>query len=468
MGPRGAQWVDDMVVDAADRTHALTSVFSDCHKPDSADCHPAGPRQQIWVSYDAGGNPLHERKLPTTEWADRMALTADGRLALLVRARSRVGRTNDGRGSSSVRLLDPTTGNGLGVVPLDLDAEPGIGHFVPTADGGFIVAGVFDETLRIGTSTIEASSAEWDLFVARFDASGAATWHVTARGHSPGRSGQDTLHALQLLPNGDVAIAGGCRGRPLTFAGGGTTMAIRCGARKHDDAYVARIGADGTPRWVRRLGSTPSGGKWSTGGATPTALAHAPDGGLFVVGLFSHVVRLTDGAQTRSLWGRGFTDTFVVHYAKDGSLVDAWQIGGPGQDRIVDAVMVNDDLWLTGTVAGKSALLALSPSKAFAGHDPENLHLPALGVLVRLHPDDGSHAHFEMPSRAPDNITSVDAMLLRVGTNGLRVAGSFAAEQAAFPGQQDVMLVLRRRLSPRANYESFVWAPTWQSLSRAR
>jgi hypothetical protein len=459
IGPVGVQRVEAMVVDAEGTTHVLAPLVRDCKEP-AGRCGSLFTELQSLIAHDRHGRLLHTHHLELADgWVDAMTSMPDGRLALLSRPNASAANTPPASRPTRIRLVERASGEVVQSITLDLEAEPGPSHMVATADGDFVVAGTFIGRLRIGAHAVKASSDEEDVFVARFDASGKPRWHVTARGHTPGLSGQDTLRALEVLSDGDVAIAGGCRGRPLSFTDGRRSESIRCGGRKRDDAYVARIGPDGTLRWVRHLWSTTSGSKWIGLGAVPVALAEAPNHGLVVAGLFSHVLELRVGDTKRTLFGRGFSDTFVAHYDAAGTLVDAWQIGGPGQDRMWDLVVEGEDAWLAGTVAGQAALADLRPSKAFVDHDPESLHLPALGVLVRVRLVDGSHAHAML---------GADAEWLLVAPDGLRLAGSFGDDTASFPFGDGGSTVLLRRLPPEQTYESFLWAPPWDALQPGR
>jgi hypothetical protein len=458
IGPAGVQQAQHVVVDTEGTTHVVTPMVRKCNDP-SGTCGSLLGGEPTLIAHDRHGRLLHVRPLELPEnFVDAMTTTADGKLALLSQPDHSAADVRP-----RIRLLDPANGRVAETLVLELEADPGPSHLACTRDGGFVVAGVFAGSLRIGPDSLRSSSEEWDVFVARFDASGQPRWHVTARGHTPKLSGQDTLRAMELLSDGDVAITGGCRGQPLRFTAGERSESIRCGGRRRDDAYVARIGSDGTLRWVRHLWSTSSGSKWIGIGAVPVAMAEAPDRGLVVAGLFSHVLELRSGDATRSLHGRGFSDTFVARYDAAGTLVDAWQIGGPGQDRVGDMVVVGDDLWLAGTVAGEDALTELRPSRKFEDHRPEGLGLPMVGVLLRMGLTDGSHDHVVLRGEA-DVLFSVQPEQLLAAPDGLRMAGSFIGEAASFPFGDGTATVLLRRVPPEATYESFLWAPPWEAL----
>lgn len=462
IGPAGVQRAQHVVVDAEGTTHVVTPTVLECNDP-SGTCGSLFGGEPTLIAHDRHGRLLHVRPLELPEnFVNAVTTTADGKLAVLSQP--------DHKGADvrpRVRLLDPASGRVAETVVLELEGDPGPSHLACTPDGEFVVAGTFAGSLRIGPHALQSSSDEWDVFVARFDASGQPKWHVTARGHTPKLSGQDTLRAMEQLSDGDVAIAGGCRGQPLRFTAGARSEAIRCGGRKRDDAYLARIGSDGALRWVRHLWSTTSGSKWIGIGAVPVAMTEAPDRGLVVAGLFSHVLELRSGDATRSLHGRGFSDTFVARYDAAGTLVDAWQLGGPGQDRVADMVVVGDELWLAGTVAGEDALADLRPSPKFTDHRPEGLGLPMLGVLARVGLADGSHAHMVLGGEG-DVLFSIEPEWLLAAPDGLRMAGSFVGDTASFPFGDGTATVLLRRVSPQETYESFLWAPPWEALQPGR
>lgn len=462
IGPPGVQRAEHMVVDAEGTTHLLAPRVRKCEQVPGP-CGSLVGGQPSLVAHDRRGalRAVHDVDV-TRGWVEAMARLPDDRIALLG-APGLGGTINrpapQGPATSSIDVIDPGSGEIVKTIELDLEGRPGPSKLVVTPEGDFVVGGLFEGPLRVGPHQLRSSSDEWDVFVARFDATGQPRWLVTARGHVPKRSGQDTLDALVLLSDGDVAIAGGCRGQPLRLTARRGSAEIRCGGRRRDDAYVARIGPAGELRWVRHLESTVSGSKWSGVGASPTALAEAPGGGLVVTGLFSHVIEAHAPNGSRKALGRGFTDAFVVRYDPDGALGELWQLGGPGQDGVSAAVVVGEDLWLAGVLVGTDVPRDLRPSTTFTDHDPQSLHLPSRGVLARVGLDDGSYAEVAF---------AAEPELLEATHEGLHVAGSFADDTASFPFGNGSATTLLRRVDPHLTYESFLWAPPWSELQPGR
>jgi hypothetical protein len=109
--------------------------------------------------------------------------------------------------------------------------------------GNVIVAGAFTGTMDLGGGPL-VSAGVYDVFLARFDATGAHQWSRRF-----GASGTDAANAVAVDGAGNITLTGSFQGS-VSFGGPALT------SRGGDDIFVARFDAAGTPVWSRGYGTT--------------------------------------------------------------------------------------------------------------------------------------------------------------------------------------------------------------------
>jgi len=110
------------------------------------------------------------------------------------------------------------------------------------AAGNVYVCGSFESNLTIGTSNLVGSAAGSDMFIAKFDNSGALTWVQHTQGGNGGSGGVAVDQAL------NVYVASGFEGA-INFSGISLTNAA-------NDALVAKYSNSGAIQWARQAGGT--------------------------------------------------------------------------------------------------------------------------------------------------------------------------------------------------------------------
>jgi uncharacterized repeat protein (TIGR01451 family)/uncharacterized delta-60 repeat protein len=208
------------------------------------------------------------------------------------------------------------------------------GHAIAVdGDGSVYVAGY--SSASWGSPLQPHAGSGNDAFVARLDNAGSLTWHTFLGGN-----GADYGRAIAVDGNGSVYVAGysqGSWGSPLR-------------AYIDSDAFVARLGGDGSLTWNTFLG----GIDWDTG----NAIAVDGAGSVYVAGY--------SGAS----WGSplrahaGNNDAFVARLDSAGSLTWNTFLGG-GDSDIGNAIAVGG----AGSVyvAGNSNASWGSPLRAYDG-----------------------------------------------------------------------------------------------------
>jgi hypothetical protein len=156
------------------------------------------------------------------------------------------------------------------------------------ADGSVTVTGRFSGTADFGGVTLTAAGQYFEIFVARYDASGNVLWAQRAGGVNT-----DEAYGVAAHADGSVTVTGGFSG---TADFGGVTLT----AAGELDIFVARYDASGNVLWAQRAGGT----WWDRGWGVA---AHA-DGSVTVTGGFRHTADF--GGVT--LTAAGFSDIFVA------------------------------------------------------------------------------------------------------------------------------------------------------------
>ncbi len=275
-------------------------------------------------------------------------------------------------------------------------------------DGGLIFSAIFTGTQATFGSRQVTGAGGADVAVAEMDPStGAFLWVTTGGG-----TGNDYLYRIRALPDGSFITVGS---HQLTATFGSTTLPTSLGA---GDLFAARINADGSFRWAKRLGGSvnfddlfglwlfpdgtfaasgyirdsatfggttlaPNGGSgadvlvlkmdadgnvlWARRAGGPGTddfgygLSGFPDGSMLVVGYFSGTADF--GSFTRT--SAGGTDAFVAKYSPDGAVQWVRTGGGTGADEVRDVVARADgSALIAGTFASTFQFGAISLTSA--------------------------------------------------------------------------------------------------------
>ncbi|HEY6459518.1 MAG TPA: hypothetical protein VIY73_05180, partial [Polyangiaceae bacterium] len=156
--------------------------------------------------------------------------------------------------------------------------------------GHVVVAGPFAGTLTFGAQPL-VSAGLHDVFVARFDLSGAPAWGVRI-----GDPQEQVAYGTAIDLGGNVLVAGSLQGT-ATF---GSETVVGAGG---DDALLAKLDPDGKPLWIDRFGD-PS--EQSATAVTTTLAGGAYD--VVLAGNFEGTIDLGAGPLT----SQGGTDFFLA------------------------------------------------------------------------------------------------------------------------------------------------------------
>ncbi len=207
------------------------------------------------------------------------------------------------------------------------------------ADGSSIITGFFDGTTTFGTTPPLISTGLYDAFTAKVNADGSYAWAI-----SGGGTGYDIARGVSVLPDGSSIITGSFAGT-VTF---GATTLISAGS---DDAFTAKVNADGSYAWAIKAGGT--------GFDIATGVSALADGSSIITGYF--IGTATFGA-TPPLTSDESANSFTAKVNADGSY--AWAIKGGGTGSAFGlgvSALADGSSIITGAFSGTATFGATPP-----------------------------------------------------------------------------------------------------------
>ena len=197
--------------------------------------------------------------------------------------------------------------------------------------GNAYVTGWFSGTSDFGNTTL-FSSGKWDVFVAKYDASGSVLWAKKAGGTL-----LDQGRSIALDSNGNTYVTGWFTG---TASFGGKTLT----SSEDDDIFVAKYDASGAVLWAKKAGGTNS--------EAGRSIAVDGSGNAYVAGGFEDTASFGGTTLTSS----GQIDIFVAKYDASGNVLWAKKAGGTSFDNGVDiALDGNGNTYVTGSFRGTAS-----------------------------------------------------------------------------------------------------------------
>lgn len=181
--------------------------------------------------------------------------------------------------------------------------------------GNCYLVGNYEGVATIGSISLTNSRASSfsDVFVAKFDTSGATVW-VRSLGVT---AYSDLGNAVALDGAGNVFVAG--QSTFPSFAGVALT--------NHGRVFLAKYDNNGTPQWARKAGGSGGAGQFDTA----TALAADAAGNVYLAGAFSSPTANFDGSL--ALANEGGQDAFLARFDGTGGLQWVRQLGGAQESR---------------------------------------------------------------------------------------------------------------------------------------
>lgn len=217
---------------------------------------------------------------------------------------------------------------------------------IPTADGGYMMAGYTDSN----DGEVTSSHGGGDAWIVKLSSSGGITWQKTLGG-----TGYDRAYSVVAAPDGGYAFAG------QTTSTDGDVTGLH-GAQP--DMWVVKLDNSGNILWQKTLGGTRDDIAYS--------LVATPDGGYAVVGR----TLSSDGDATGS---HGDADVLVVKLNGNGDVIWKKVIGGSAQDVGFSIITTSDDGYI---VTGNTASIDGDISGVHGGLDALAVKLDSDGNIV--------------------------------------------------------------------------------------
>ncbi|MEO8149741.1 MAG: SBBP repeat-containing protein, partial [Bacteroidia bacterium] len=171
------------------------------------------------------------------------------------------------------------------------------------------ITGRFAGSATFGTSNLISTAVSNDVFIAQLNPSGVFQWALSAGG-----SGSDDAYDASVDGAGNCYVAGYFHDT-ISF---GTDTLMSSG---NDDAFIAKYNSSGTALWAKRAGGV--------NGDRAYSVAADVSGKVYITGSFED----TASFNSTNLISNGDKDIFVAEYNSSGVLQWAMRAGGSGFDR---------------------------------------------------------------------------------------------------------------------------------------
>ncbi|MCB0577756.1 MAG: hypothetical protein KDD10_00400, partial [Phaeodactylibacter sp.] len=169
-----------------------------------------------------------------------------------------------------------------------------------------------------GPGTVSLSATGDDIFVAKYDASGAYQWAFKLGGNSSERGRGIAVDGL-----GNVLVTGGFSGT-VDFDPGPNTFSLT--SIGLNDAFIAKYDASGAYQWAINMGG-------ANVGVDGYGIAVDGSNNVLVTGSFTGTVDFDPGPGVVNLTSAGISDIFVAKYNPSGNLQWATKTGGADNDQ---------------------------------------------------------------------------------------------------------------------------------------
>ena len=203
------------------------------------------------------------------------------------------------------------------------------------ADGSSIITGIFSGTATFGATNLTSAGAV-DTFTAKVNADGTYAWATKAGGTS-----NDYANGVSALADGSSIITG-------YFSGTATFGATNLTSAGSEDAFTAKVNADGTYAWATKAGGTSND---SARGVSALA-----DGSSIITGQFAGTATF---GTTSPLTSAGSNDTFTARIA-DAPPAPTSVTGVSGNTQVVVS-------WSAPADSGGAAILAYTVTASSGG-----------------------------------------------------------------------------------------------------
>jgi hypothetical protein len=218
-----------------------------------------------------------------------------------------------------------------------------ITDLVITDDGGFVVAGYYEQFLTLGDSTLQSNTDDGTTYslIASFDGDGVFQWVQQGGFRRATRA-----NAITKLPNGDLVIGGFFNDTTLIA---GQQIIANAFDR---DVFLAAYAATGTPLWAKKAGGVIDD--------ELTALTSDSEGNIYATGIIVGLMTLSDDITIQTQDGN--SDFFLLKYDDSGNALWGRALGGTLVQQGLTIALRDGLITIGGTFQGDMAFDGLEAS----------------------------------------------------------------------------------------------------------
>lgn len=214
--------------------------------------------------------------------------------------------------------------------------------------GNVYITGYCNNTITIynqnGTTfgTITNTTASYDVYIIKYDTSGAPQWFTNITRAST--SDSNYINFIKTDSNGNLYIAGYFSSSAITlYNSGGTTFGTITGTSTNDSAYLVKYNSSGAIQWATKVAGT--------GSDVGNSIAIDSTGNVYFTGYCgaSAVVYNKDGTTFTTLSNSGSVDVFLVKYDSTGFVQWCTRLASGSDDLGMSVTLdANNNIGLLG------------------------------------------------------------------------------------------------------------------------
>jgi hypothetical protein len=182
--------------------------------------------------------------------------------------------------------------------------------------GNALITGTFKGTLTLGTTSLTATSANGDVFIAKLDTYGNTLWAKRF-----GQTGENYARGIDSDAEGNIYVSG-VFDMQILFG------SINLTSNGQKDIFLTKFDANGNVIWSKSIGST--------GNEEGCEIEVNTNGNIFLTGSYTGTLTLNNDNFT----AKGLRDVFVVKTDKNGKFIWQKTMGSP-QDDVNYAIGLN-------------------------------------------------------------------------------------------------------------------------------
>jgi hypothetical protein len=256
------------------------------------------------------------------------------------------GATLTGGDGTSVALTTPSYATGFLTklspagtplwVATGYNGEVEFNQVAVDSSGAVVVAGYSRSWFsRTPMTLTDAGGNTWSVnnpgyqssFAAKFDTSGFYQWSVCSTA-SPGGLNYVVWQCMTAATNGGTLLAGSYNTTGFSLSGvDGVAQSLP--APDGQDGFVAELSSSGSVKWLTQIGGS--------GTEVVDGISLSSSGGITAAGLATAGLSLA----STNIAGLGGTDGFVAMLDQNGNVTNAFVLGGPGNDEVINVIAGN-------------------------------------------------------------------------------------------------------------------------------